>query len=95
MFASFTFPFTLLTHSTHTQRLMVGGSAAAALLNLTLLIPGLTFGWALLGRALTGASMALVYPMACKVTATWTTPKTRGVAMGLVVGSVSRSMSQN
>ncbi len=69
------------------SRLVGLGSLLAAGLNAGLLLPGCTFEGAVVLRVLTGAAMALVYPQACKVAATWFVDN-RGLAMGLVVGSV-------
>ena len=58
-----------------------------ALLNVAIMIPGCGLVGALLLRGGTGCAMALVYPMACKVAASWFV-ENRGVAIGSVVGSV-------
>ncbi len=59
------------------------GAAANALLLWT---P--TYEWALVGRALTGACLAGVYPPAMKMAATWFLGR-RGLAVGLVVGALT------
>lgn len=69
------------------SRLIAVGSVSAALLNAGLLVPGCPFGAAIVLRVLTGAAMALVYPMACKVAVTWFVDN-KGLALGMVVGSV-------
>ena len=54
-----------------------------ALLNVAIMIPGCGLVGALLLRGGTGCAMALVYPMACKVAASWFV-ENRGVAIGSV-----------
>ena len=73
------------------SRLMTAGCALAALMNAGILISG-TFLPALLFRVATGASMALVYPQACKVASSWCV-ENRGLAIGAVVGSVGLGSS--
>lgn len=63
------------------------GSLLAAVLNLCLVIPGIGFGGAIGFRFLTGGAMAFVYPMACKVCASWYV-RHRGKAIGVVIGAV-------
>ena len=69
------------------SKLMSVGSGVAGVFNVGMLIPGCGFGGALLLRVGTGCAMALVYPMACKVGASWFV-ENRGLAIGFVVGSV-------
>lgn len=69
------------------QRLMAAGTFLAALSNAALLLPGCTFGPALLLRFVSGAAMALVYPIACKLVTTWFVSG-RGGAMGCTIGAV-------
>eukprot|EP00040_Diaphanoeca_grandis_P039541 m.259375 g.259375 ORF g.259375 m.259375 type:complete len:572 (-) comp37947_c0_seq1:62-1777(-) len=69
------------------SRLMAIGSTLAAVFNVGMLIPGCNFGAALFLRILTGAAMALVYPMACKVASSWFV-ENRGAAVGFAVGAV-------
>ena len=57
-----------------------------------MLLPNCGFGGALLLRVGTGCAMALVYPMACKVAASWFV-ENRGLAIGFVVGSVGLGSS--
>ena len=67
--------------------LMSAGAVAAGILNIMLLIPGCGFRAGIALRFFTGAAMALVYPMAGKVTASWFA-KNRGLAMGCILGAV-------
>ncbi len=63
------------------------GAVLAAASNAALLIvPG--FGWAVVTRFLTGATLAAVYPPAMKMTATWFRDR-RGLAIGVVVGALT------
>jgi MFS family permease len=72
--------------------LMTVGSAVAALFNVGMLLPNCAFGGAIVLRIGTGMAMALVYPMACKVAASWFV-ENRGLAIGFVVGSVGLGSS--
>ena len=74
------------------SKLMSVGAAVAALFNIGMLLPNCGFGGALLLRVGTGCAMALVYPMACKVAASWFV-ENRGLAIGFVVGSVGLGSS--
>jgi MFS family permease len=69
------------------SNLITLGAVFAAVFNLCFVIPGVTFGDAICARFLTGAAMAFVYPMACKVCATWYALH-RGKAIGVVIGAV-------
>jgi MFS family permease len=69
------------------RKLMLYGGAGAAVVNLALLAShGLTT--ALLLRFATGAALALVYPPATKVIATWFR-RERGMAIGVMVGGLT------
>ena len=71
------------------QLLMAASAALAALctLALALLADGLPLALPL--RFLTGAFLAGVYPVAMKLTASWTTSSNRGLAMGLLIGALT------
>lgn len=69
------------------RRLFAVCAVLGAAANLLLLVaPG--YGTALLGRALTGAMLAGVYPPAMKMAATWFLAR-RGIAIAFVVGALT------
>jgi MFS family permease len=69
------------------RRLFAACAVLGAAANLLLLVaPG--YGAALLGRALTGAMLAGVYPPAMKMAATWFQSR-RGIAIAFVVGALT------
>eukprot|EP01046_Picozoa_sp_COSAG06_P051340 COSAG06_NODE_8354_length_2195_cov_1.909828_2_plen_399_part_00 len=70
------------------QRIIAVGTTLAALCNAALLLPGGGFVWAVALRFGSGGAMALVYPVACKFTATWFV-RGRGTAMGAVVAATT------
>ncbi|MEM7140927.1 MAG: MFS transporter [Actinomycetota bacterium] len=69
------------------RRLVLIGATVAAVANLSLLVADGLFE-AALGRALTGAGLALVYPAALKAASTWFV-QGRGVALGVMVGALT------
>ena len=71
------------------QLLMAASAALAALCTfvLAVLVDGLLPALPL--RFLTGAFLAGVYPVAMKLTASWTTSSNRGLAMGLLIGALT------
>eukprot|EP00943_MAST-04B_sp_MAST-4B-sp1_P006382 g6382.t1 len=69
------------------SNLMACGSILAAFFNLILIIPDVSLLAAIFTRLMTGASMAIVYPMASKVCCTWYL-KRRGFGMGVVIACV-------
>ncbi|NIR42031.1 MAG: MFS transporter, partial [Actinobacteria bacterium] len=69
------------------RRLVLIGSTVAAVANLTLLVaPDLPS--AMVGRAVTGAGLALVYPPGLKAASTWFRRR-RGLALGVLVGALT------
>lgn len=69
------------------KRLFAVAAVAGALAN-ALLISAPSYGWALVGRLLTGACLAGVYPPAMKMAATWFRAR-RGIAVATVVGALT------
>lgn len=69
------------------KSLMILGSVGAALANACMLMTDTAWG-AISLRVLTGVSLALVYPPALKLIATWFTMG-RGVALGTLVGALT------
>ena len=70
------------------SKLMACGSILSAAFNLILIFPNVHLVVAIVSRLLTGAAMAIVYPMASKVCCTWFL-KRRGLAMGVIIASVT------
>lgn len=77
-----------LADLTPPRRLILLGALGAALANLTLLLGDGNLTLALVGRALTGAALALVYPPALKAMSAWFRAG-RGLALGAMVGALT------
>lgn len=69
------------------RRLFATAAIAGAAAN-ALLITAPSYGWVLVGRVLTGACLAGVYPPAMKMAATWFKSR-RGIAVATVVGALT------
>ena len=69
------------------RRLFAVAATLGAASNL-LLVVAPSYGWALMGRAITGAFLAGVYPPAMKMAATWFKTR-RGIAIATVVGALT------
>ena len=69
------------------RRLFFVGGLSAAVVNLLLLVPNLTYGSACVLRFLTGVAMAFVYPPGMKAAATWF-KRGRGLGLGAMVGAL-------
>lgn len=78
---------TMLPDRVNCRYLMSSGATMAALVNVLLLLAP-TFAAAIACRLLTGMAMALIYPPATKVLATWFL-QNRGLAMSVLVGSIA------
>ncbi|HEX5012516.1 MAG TPA: MFS transporter [Candidatus Limnocylindrales bacterium] len=68
--------------------LYVGGAIVAAAANLGFAFLATSAGGALIWRALTGAALAAVYPIALRMIAGWFA-RDRGVAIGLIIGALT------
>ena len=71
------------------ERLLAVGALAAAACTLAVVVlaDGPLVGTAL--RFLTGAGLALVYPIGMKLMASWAGPRGRGLALGVLVGALT------
>ncbi|MBI4420303.1 MAG: MFS transporter, partial [Gemmatimonadetes bacterium] len=70
-------------------RVLAAGSAAlAGFATAAIALPGMTPGWALVLRGLTGAALAGVYPPGMKIAAGWWRER-RGMAIGVLVGALT------
>lgn len=69
------------------RRLFLVGGLSAAIVNILLLLPSLSFGTACVLRFLTGVAMAFIYPPGMKAAATWF-KRGRGLGLGAMVGAL-------
>jgi MFS family permease len=70
------------------KRVLALGAFAGAALTASIPALGLSFAGAVVARAGTGMTLALVYPVGMKIMATWTL-QDRGLGIGLLVGALT------